>query len=115
MHRKYAIQSRDGQTSLAIKVLDKPVEFVLPSEGGICAGARDRPPLTGNVRRGAWPLAQLGPAPAEAAMIAEISRLDPESSLLELIQRRSVLVSGPKELKERSRRVARKHLLATDY
>jgi hypothetical protein len=83
----------DQDRLLGLRTLDKSTEFVVPTPGLICAGARDRPPITGNVRRGALPIAQLGPAPGEAVLQAGVSELEADVSLQELIQLRSRLLA----------------------
>jgi hypothetical protein len=78
---------------LSITSLDKHSEFAEATPGFACAGARDRPPPAGNVKRGVLPVAQLGLAPGEAAL--EVQQLDLElnASLQELLGMRERLLS----------------------
>jgi hypothetical protein len=89
----HTLQFRHDEMALGIELLNKPSELATPAQGLAWAGARDRPPITGNVKRGASPIAQLGPAPDESVLEASFSELDPEPSLQELINLRSELLS----------------------
>lgn len=78
---------------MGIDILGKPTRLGVSSHAYLCSGARDRPPITGNVKRGSLPIAQLGPAPGEAALQTQTIELNPDASLEELIRIRSRLLA----------------------
>jgi hypothetical protein len=109
MHKKVGRGLAEFQSEeklLNIKSLDKRTEVVPPTPGRMCAGARDRPPITGNVKRGFLPIAQLVPALGEAVLHARVvSGLKTDASLEELIQLRSYLLLD--QVKPKRRRAVR--------
>lgn len=88
------VSSLQKQESLLdIKPVGKQFEFVAPSPGYACSGARDRPPLQGNQKKGVTPLAETGLASHGAALQSLVTHLTPDVSLTELVSLRSSLLA----------------------
>lgn len=83
-----------AEAALGIRTLRKPTRVGQPITGLMCAGARDRPPATGNVRRGVIPLVRLAAGEREGALQVHLSRLSAAPSLRELVAARSRLIRG---------------------
>lgn len=92
--RRGSDELRKEEALLDIKALDKRSEFASPSPGYADAGARDRPTITGNVRRGVVPMAQLGLGSGEAILHAQVARLEADVNLEELLQLRNRLLTN---------------------
>ena len=78
---------------LGIKSLAKRIQLVAPVTGLLCAGARDNPTITGNVKRGVVPVARVSLTTSESAVRALASRLESDASLEELVQLREQLLA----------------------
>jgi len=78
---------------LDIKPVGKQIEFVAPSPGYACSGARDRPPGLGNQKKGMTPLAETGLASHGAAVQSLVANLATDVSLTELVSLRSGLLA----------------------
>jgi hypothetical protein len=81
------------ESSLDIKPVGKQLEFVAPSPGYACSGARDRPPSLGNQRKGVTPLVETGLASHREALQSLVAHLATDVSLTELVSLRSSLLN----------------------
>jgi hypothetical protein len=86
-------QLQKQESLLYIKPVGKQIEFVAPSPGYACSGARDRPPGLGNQKKGVTPLAETGLASHRAALQSLVAHLATDVSLTELVSLRSSLLA----------------------
>ena len=81
------------ESLLDIKPVGKQIDFVAPSPGYACSGARDRPPIQGNQKKGVTPFAETGLASHRAALQSLVTYIAPDVSLTELVSLRSNLLA----------------------